>query len=41
MVHESELQEGLENIGKIRLESSKRLLPKYFWIGREMEFAAN
>jgi len=37
MVHESELPAGTEAIGAIRLETNGRLLPKYFWIGRESE----
>ena len=40
MVHESELKGGMYTVGEIRLESSKRLLPNYFWIGREAELAA-
>ena len=40
MVPEAELKEGLQAVGEIRLESSARLLPNYFWIGRETELAA-
>ena len=40
MVSEAQMQGGLEEIAGLRMESSPRLLPNYFWIGREAELAA-
>ncbi len=40
MVPAAEMQAGLERVGEIRLEATQRLLPNYFWIGREAELAA-
>ena len=39
MVHAEELENGLSEIGDIKLESNPRLLPNYFWIGGAAELA--
>lgn len=40
MVPAEELQDGLSAIGKIKLESNPRLLPRYFWIGGAAELVS-
>ena len=40
MVHAEEMQDGLRKIGKIKVESNPRLLPRYFWIGGAVELIA-